>query len=108
MPTKEQGVAANPEAVAAVRSALHRLLLFVTDNGFTAPLDLTVCDQDGGTLRQFSIRKDGIQVGASDALGGLFVLPLTIYLTDAKARAARLRVPASLAAEPIEFTLASD
>lgn len=94
----------SPAVMAVLRDALKRFFVAAREHGFEHPFDVTVRDEDGDTLREFTVEKGGkVVLGRTDDAEKLFLLPLTLYATDASGRAARLRVGASLPAESIEF-----
>jgi hypothetical protein len=107
--TKEEGAAKGVavdslEMKAALMDALRGLFVAVREASFTKPFDVTVNDEDGATLRTFTLtRSDRLVMGTTDDVNKLFVLPLTIYLVDADLNVAKVQIGADLMIHPIEF-----
>jgi hypothetical protein len=82
-----------PEVMELLKQALNQFLTAAREQGFEAPLDVTVRDTDGDILREFTIERSGKLVkGRTSDANKLFVHPLTLFLQDAKGRCAILRV----------------
>jgi hypothetical protein len=93
-----------PDVLELLKQALNEFLTAARSEGFEAPLDVVVRDSDGDVLREFTIERSGkIAKGKTADPTKLFLLPLTLFLTDVRGRIARLRVGATRAIESTEF-----
>jgi len=94
----------NPELLTILKDALGQFLVAAHAHGFVAPIDFTIRDADGDTLREFRVEPDGKAVaGRTDAEEKLFFVPLTIFAVDANGRVARMKIDATQMVEPVEF-----
>jgi hypothetical protein len=94
----------NPELLAILKDALERFVLAAYEHCFKVPLHVHILDSDGDTLREFTIKPNGKAVaGGTQDVSKLFLLPLTLYMTDANGRIARIRIDAMQMIELAEF-----
>lgn len=91
---KELGCSTDrPELLAAVQFALQGFLNQMAAEGFKLPLEISLHDSDGDTLRDFTVERGGKITlrHTTDALA-LYVWPLAAIATDPSGRIAVMRL----------------
>ena len=102
--SEQQATMDNPALLALLKHALGQFFIEAASRGFQAPLDIAIRDVDNDVLREFTIEPTGkIVMGRSDDPNQLFLLPLSIFASDANGRIARMKINAMQIIEPAEF-----
>jgi hypothetical protein len=70
------------------------------------PLRFRMIDAHGDLLREFTIHRDGLELGPPTGKPSVYLFPLTACVRDADGRQARMRLRAD-AAGAVEFTKAT-